>query len=334
MDMYENILETLGDTPLVKLGRFGGDLPLIAVKVESFNPGSSVKDRIGPAMIEAGEKAGLLKPGGTIVEPTSGNTGLGLAMCAALKGYKMVCTAPDKIPAEKVALLRAFGVDVRLCPTSVEADDPRSYYKVAERIRDEDGAYLPYQYHNPANPEAHYASTGPELWRQTDGKITHWVVGIGTGGTISGSAKFLKEQNPDVRVVGVDTVGSIYAHYLEYRELPPAEQIHQYLVDGIGEDFMPQTVWWDYIDEIITIDDKTAYATTMELARNEAIFTGSSGGAAAAGARVVAQNVAAGTDAAGVAPEDAVIVTLFPDSGERYLSKLNDEWMSEQGLLD
>jgi cystathionine beta-synthase len=334
MEIYENILETLGDTPLVKLRRFWREGPLIAVKVESFNPGSSVKDRIGPAMIEAGEKAGLLEPGGTIVEPTSGNTGLGLAMCATLKGYKMICTAPDKIPHEKVALLKAFGVDVRLCPTNVEADDPRSYYKVAERIRDEQGAYLPYQYYNPANPGAHYESTGPEIWRQTDGRITHWVAGVGTGGTISGVAKFLKEQNPDIHVVGVDTVGSIYAYYLEHRELPPAEQIHQYLIDGIGEDFMPETVWWDYIDEIVTIDDKTAYAATMELARHEAIFTGSSGGAAAAGARVVAQNIEAGRDASGVAPEDAVIVTLFPDSGERYLSKLNEDWMGEQGLLD
>ena len=334
MDIYENILDTLGDTPLVKLRRFWAGGPLIAAKVESFNPGSSVKDRIGPAMIEAGEKAGLLKPGGTIVEPTSGNTGLGLAMCAALKGYKMVCTAPDKIPNEKVALLTAFGVEVILCPTSVEADDPRSYYKVAERIRDEEGAYLPYQYYNPANPEAHYKATGPEIWRQTDGKITHWVAGVGTGGTISGTAKFLKEQNPALRVVGVDTVGSIYSHYFEHRKLPPAEQIHQYLIDGIGEDFMPHTVWWEYIDEIVTIDDKTAYAATMELARKEAIFTGSSGGAAAAGARVVAQNIEAGEDASGMAAKDALIVTLFPDSGERYLSKLNETWMRDQGLID
>ncbi len=334
MEIYDDILETLGNTPLVKLGRFWSGEPLLAVKVESFNPGSSVKDRIGPAMIEAGEKSGLLQPGGTIVEPTSGNTGLGLAMCAALKGYRMVCTAPDKIPSEKVALLDAFGVEVILCPTEVEADDPRSYYKVAERIRDEDGAYLPYQYYNPANPQAHYESTGPEIWRQTDGKITHWVAGVGTGGTISGTAKFLKEQNPDIRVVGVDTVGSIYAHFHEHRELPPAEQIHQYLIDGIGEDFMPKTVWWDYIDQVVTIDDKTAYAATMELARNEAMFTGSSGGAAAAAARVVAEAVEAGTDPSDVAPADAVIVTLFPDSGERYLSKLNEDWMRTQGLLD
>ena len=334
MEIYEDILETLGNTPLVKLRRFLPDGPLVAAKIESFNPGSSVKDRIGPALIEAGERAGLLKPGGTIVEPTSGNTGLGLAMCAVLKGYKMICTAADKIPPEKVALLEAFGVEVLLCPTNVDAEHPDSYYKVAERIRDEKGAYLPYQYYNPANPQAHYDSTGPEIWRQTYGKITHWVAGIGTGGTISGTAKYLKEHKPDIRVIGIDTVGSIYAHYHEHEELPPADKIHQYHIDGIGEDFMPETVWWDYIDDVIAVDDKTAYATTMELAAKEAIFTGSSGGAAAAGARAVAEKIESGDDEAGISREDALVVTLFPDSGERYLSKLNEEWMREKELLD
>ncbi|HET9212449.1 MAG TPA: cysteine synthase family protein [Thermoanaerobaculia bacterium] len=324
MEMYENILETLGNTPLVKLGRFHSGPATLAGKVEYFNPGGSVKDRIGIAMIEAAEKAGLLKAGGTIVEPTSGNTGVGLAMAANLKGYRLICTCADKIPKEKIALLEAMGATVLPCPTNVDATDPRSYYKVAERIRDEEGAFLPYQYYNQANPEAHYRTTGPEIWRQTDGKVTHWVVGVGTGGTISGVAKYLKEQNPKVRVVGVDTVGSVYAYYLEHRELPPAEQIHQYLIDGIGEDFMPSTVWWDYIDEIVTIDDKTAYRATMELARRESIFTGSSGGAAAAGARQVAQRLGG----------DALVVTLFPDSGERYLSKLNKEWMGKHGLLE
>jgi cystathionine beta-synthase len=324
MEIYENILETLGNTPLVKLGRFHSGPATLVGKVESFNPGGSVKDRIGIAMIEAGEKAGLLKPGGTIVEPTSGNTGVGLAMAANLRGYRLICTCADKIPKEKVALLEAMGATVLTCPTNVEADDPRSYYKVAERIRDEEGAYLPYQYYNQANPEAHYHTTGPEVWRQTDGKVTHWVVGVGTGGTISGVAKYLKEKNPKVHVVGVDTVGSVYAYYIKHRELPPAEQIHQYLIDGIGEDFMPSAVWWDYIDEIVTIDDKTAYRATMELARRESIFTGSSGGAAAAGARQVAQRL----------DEDALVVTLFPDSGERYLSKLNKDWMREKGLLE
>ena len=324
MEIYENILETLGNTPLIKLGRFHSGSATLAAKVESFNPGGSVKDRIGIAMIEAGEKAGLLKPGGTIVEPTSGNTGVGLALVANLRGYKLICTCADKIPKEKVALLEAMGATVLTCPTNVEADDPRSYYKVAERIRNEEGAYLPYQYYNQANSEAHYRTTGPEIWRQTDGKVTHWVTGVGTGGTISGTAKFLKEQNPEIRVVGVDTVGSVYAYYIQHRALPPAEQIHQYLIDGIGEDFMPSTVWWDYIDEFVTIDDKTAYKATMELAKKESIFTGSSGGAAVAGARQVAQSLG----------EGALVVTLLPDSGERYLSKLNKTWMAEKGLLD
>ncbi len=256
MEIHADILETMGNTPLVALRRFHPQGALLAAKVEYFNPGSSVKDRIGPAMIEAGERSGALKPGGTIVEPTSGNTGVGLAMAANLKGYKLVCTAADKIPKEKIALLEAFGAKVITCPTNVEADDPRSYYKTAERIRDEEGAYLPYQYYNQANPQAHYETTGPEVWRQTDGRITHWVVGVGTGGTISGAAKYLKEQNPAIRVVGVDTVGSVYAYYKEHGALPPAEQIHQYLIDGIGEDFMPGTVWWDYIDEIVTVDDR------------------------------------------------------------------------------
>jgi cystathionine beta-synthase len=323
MEIYENILETLGDTPLVKLRRFHPEGALLATKVESFNPGSSVKDRIGLAMIEAGERAGLLEPGGTIVEPTSGNTGVGLAMAAVLRGYKMVCTAADKIPKEKVALLEAFGVEVILCPTGVDAGDPRSYYKVAERIRDERGAYLPYQYHNQANPEAHYRSTGPEIWRQTEGLVTHWVAGIGTGGTISGVAKYLKEQNPEIRVIGIDSVGSVYAYLKKHGEMPPPEQIHQYLVDGIGEDFLPGSVWLDTIDDVITIDDRTAYDAVFELARTEAIFSGSSGGAAAAGARLVARAL----------PEDAFVVTLFPDSGERYLSKLNKDWLSRHGLL-
>ncbi len=324
MEIYENILETLGNTPLVKLGRFHSGPAILAAKVESFNPGSSVKDRIGIAMIEAGERAGLLKPGGTIVEPTSGNTGVGLALAANLRGYRLICTCADKIPKEKVAMLEAMGATVLTCPTNVEADDPRSYYKVAERIRDEEGAFLPYQYYNQANPEAHYRTTGPEIWRQTDGKVTHWVSGVGTGGTISGAAKYLKEQNPKVHVVGVDTVGSVYAYYHQHRELPPADQIHQYLIDGIGEDFMPSTVWWDYIDEIVTVDDKSAYRATMELARRESIFTGSSGGAAAAGARRVAEASGA----------DALVVTLLPDGGDRYLSKLNQDWMQAKGLLD
>lgn len=324
MEIYDDILQTLGNTPLVRLARYSPEGATLAAKVESFNPGSSVKDRIGPALIEAGEKQGLLAPGGTVVEPTSGNTGLGLAIAAILKGYRMVCTAADKIPKEKVALLEAYGAEVILCPTEVEADDPRSYYKVAERIRDEQGAYLPYQYYNQANPQAHFDSTGPEIWRQTDGEITHWVVGVGTGGTISGVAKFLKSQNPDVEVIGVDTVGSVYEYYHEHRELPPADEIHQYLIDGIGEDFMPTTVWWDYIDRVVTVDDRAGYRAVYELARTEAIFTGSSGGAAVHAAREIAREL----------PDDALVVTLLPDSGERYLSKFNAAWLRQHGLED
>lgn len=324
MEIYDDILATLGNTPLVNLARYFDGPATLAVKLESFNPGSSVKDRIGIAMIEAAENEGKLKPGMTIVEPTSGNTGLGLAIAANLKGYKMICTAADKIPQEKVALLEAYGVEVLMCPTDVAADDPRSYYKTAERIRDEQGAFLPYQYYNQANPQAHYRTTGPEIWRQTDGRITHWVAGIGTGGTISGVAKYLKELNPDVQVIGVDPIGSIYHYYKEHGELPPDEEIHQYLIDGIGEDLLPDSVWLDTVDKVIKVDDKSAYDAVFELARTEGIFTGSSGGAAAVGARRIAEQLGA----------DALVVTLFPDSGERYLSKLNKTWLSEHGLLD
>ncbi len=324
MRLYENLLETLGDTPLVKLGRYHRGPALLAAKVESFNPGGSVKDRIGIAMIEAAEREGKLKPGMTIVEPTSGNTGVGLCIAAILKGYRMICTAADKIPAEKVALLEAYGAEVITCPTEVPADDPRSYYKLAERIRDEQGAFLPYQYYNQANPMAHYHTTGPEVWRQSEGRVTHWVVGVGTGGTISGAGKYLKEQNPAIRVIGVDPIGSVYTYLKAHGELPPQEQIHQYLIDGIGEDLLPESVWMDTIDEFVQVEDRTAYRAVLELARTEAIFTGSSGGAAAAVARQVASELG----------PDAFVVTLFPDSGERYLSKLNERWMREKGLLD
>ncbi|MCZ6832803.1 MAG: cysteine synthase family protein, partial [Acidobacteria bacterium] len=324
MEIHNDILATMGNTPLVRLQRFFKGEAILVAKLEAFNPGSSVKDRIGTALIEAGEAEGLLKPGGTIVEPTSGNTGVGLAMAAGLKGYRLICTVPDKVPAEKIALLNAFGAKVIVCPTNVPPEDPRSYYKVAERIRDEDGAYLPYQYHNQANPMAHYRTTGPEIWRQTDGTITHWVVGMGTGGTISGTGRFLKEKNPDIQVIGVDTEGSVYSHYKEHKVLPPAEEIHPYLVDGIGEDFVPGCVWWDYIDQVMTIDDRTGYQTTMELARTEGIFCGSSSGCTAAAARQVARSL----------DSKALVACLFPDSGERYLSKLNEQWLREKGLLE
>jgi cystathionine beta-synthase len=322
MQIHDNLLDTLGNTPLVRLARFWPGPATLAAKLESFNPGSSSKDRIGIAMIEAAERAGELEPGGTLVEPTSGNTGVGLAIAATLKGYKLICVAADKIPREKVALLEAYGAEVILCPTEVPADDPRSYYKVAERIRDERSACLPYQYYNQNNPLAHYRATGPEIWRQTDGRVTHWVAGIGTGGTISGAGRYLKEQNPGIRVIAVEPPGSVYGHLKEHGRLPPEEQIHQYLTDGIGEDFLPGSTWMEVIDEVIVVDDRTAYDTVFELARTEAIFGGSSAGAAAAAARQVARGLG----------DESLVVTLFPDSGERYLSKLNREWLAERGL--
>ncbi len=320
MDIKDSVLDLLGNTPMVWLDRIRHPQGArVAAKLEMYNPGFSVKDRIGLALIRAGEEQGLLKPGGTIVEPTSGNTGLGLAMAAIRLGYKMVCTLPDKVPIEKQRLLAAYGVRVIVCPTNVEADDPRSYYKQAEKVRDEEGAYLPYQYHNQANPTAHTKTTGPEIWKQTDGKITHFVAGVGTGGTISGTGKYLHEQG-DVKVVGVDTEGSIYEHYFRTGKFP--DNIHQYLIDGIGEDFLPDTVWWDSIDEVTTVSDDDAYLMQMRLAREEAIFTGSSAGAA----------VHAAIELAATLPEDALVVTLLPDSGERYLSKVNREWLESKGL--
>jgi len=324
MQMLENILGTLGNTPLVKLRRFSPDGALVAAKIEYFNPGSSVKDRIGIAMIEAAEREGKLRPGMTIVEPTSGNTGLGLAIACVLKGYKLVCTASEKISKEKVAMLEAHGAKVIICPVDVAADDPRSYYKVAERIRDQEGAYLPYQYYNQANPVAHYETTGPEIWRQTDGTVTHWVAGIGTGGTISGASKYLKEQNPRIRTIAVDPEGSTYAEYVKTGKVLPPELQKIYLIDGIGQSYIPESAWMDTIDDVVTVDDKTAYDTVFELARVEGIFTGSSGGAAAFAAREIARRL----------PENDLVVTLLPDSGERYLSKLNPEWMRAKGLLE
>lgn len=327
MDIADDILGLLGNTPMVYLDRLrpaGG--ARIAAKLEMYNPGFSVKDRIGLALIRAGEKEGLLKPGGTIVEPTSGNTGLGLAMAARVLGYEMVCTVPDKVPVEKQRLLAAFGARLIVCPTNVEADDPRSYYKQAERLRDEEGAYLPYQYYNQANPTAHTKTTGPEVWKQTDGRLTHFVAGIGTGGTISGTGRYLhaqaKQAGRDVKVVGVDTEGSVYAYYHAHGELPPGDQIHQYLIDGIGEDFLPKAVWWDAIDDVVTVSDEDAYLMQARLVREQAIFSGSSAGAAVAGAVQVASE----------AGEDDLVVTLLPDSGERYLSKFNDGWLREHGL--
>ncbi|MGE0639006.1 MAG: PLP-dependent cysteine synthase family protein [Thermoanaerobaculia bacterium] len=324
MDIRNDILETLGDTPIVALRRYHPEGALLAAKLEFFNPGASVKDRIGIAMIEEAEREGRLRPGMTIVEPTSGNTGLGLAMACILKGYKLICTSSSKISKEKIALLEAHGATVIVCPVDVDSNDPRSYTKVAERISEEQGAYLPYQYFNQANPRAHYNSTGPEIWRQTDGRITHFVAGVGTGGTISGAARFLKEQNPEIQVLGVDPVGSVYAYYNEHGKEPPPEALGFYLIDGIGQSYLPDSCWWETIDDVVVVDDATAYRSVFEVARTEAIFTGSSGGAAAYAARELARRL----------PADALVVTLFPDSGERYLSKLNREWLEEHRLVE
>ncbi len=322
MKYYQNILGTIGNTPLVKLNQINrAHAPLLLSKMESFNPGGSSKDRVAIAMLDEAEKKGLLKAGGTIIEPTSGNTGLGLAQVGILRGYKLIFTMPDKMSQEKEDLLTAYGATVVRTPTAVEPDDPQSYYKVAERLRKEiPNSFSPNQYFNKNNPRAHYESTGPEIWRDTAGKITHFVAGIGTGGTISGVGKYLKEQNPNIKVIGVDTEGSIYKH--EFYKTQGA--IHSYLIEGIGEDFIPDTVDFSVIDEIITVSDKDAFATARELVIKDAIFAGSSAGAAVNGALQVAAQL----------NEDDVVVVLLPDSGKSYLSSLyNDQWMREKGLL-
>jgi cystathionine beta-synthase len=320
----ETVLDTIGHTPLVRLRRVARDVrcPVLA-KLEFFNPGGSVKDRIGLAMVEAAERAGQLKPGGTIVECTSGNTGLGLAMVAAVRGYRAVFCMPDKVSIEKVNLLKAFGAEVLLSPTAVPPDSPESYYSVAKRIATErPGAVLTNQYHNPANPEAHYATTGPELWEQTAGRITHFVAGLGTGGTISGTAKYLKQQNPKVQVIGADPVGSILKHYKDTGKIGEA---HTYKIEGVGEDFIPTATDFSLIDRVIACNDRDGLNMTRRLAREEAVFVGGSSG--------MATWVA--LEAARPLPADALVVVLLPDTGERYLTKVHsDEWMRDNHLLD
>lgn len=321
---YENILETIGNTPLVRLPRIAKDVRcLFLAKLEMFNPGGSVKDRIGQAMVEEAERSGRLRPGGTIIEPTSGNTGLGLAMVAAIKGYRTVFTIPDKMSREKIDLLKAFGARVVVTPTAVAPEHPESYYRVAERLHEETpNSVLPNQYANPANPEAHYRTTGPEIWRDTDGKVTHFVCGMGTGGTISGAGKYLKEKNPKVKVIGADPVGSILREFFETRQRGKG---HTYKIEGIGEDFIPATTNFDYIDAVEKAGDKDAYLMTRRLAREEGILAGSSSGAAL----VVALQVAKDLD------KDDVLVVLLPDTGTRYLSKAHsEEWLKEQGYLE
>ena len=321
---HETILETIGRTPLVRLRKVARHCPCpVLAKLEFFNPGGSVKDRIGLAMVEAAEREGRLKPGGTIVECTSGNTGVGLAMVAAIKGYHAVFCMPDKVSSEKVNLLKAFGAEVRLSPTAVPPDSPESYYSVARRIaRERPGAYLTDQYSNPANPEAHYRTTGPEIWEQTGGRITHYVTGMGTGGTISGAGRYLKEKKPGLEVVGADPVGSILKAYHETGKITEA---HTYKIEGVGEDFIPAATDFGVIDRVVACTDRDGLNLTRRLAREEAIFVGGSSGMAAWVALEIAKHL----------PPADLVVVLLPDTGERYLTKVhNDAWMRDNHLLD
>lgn len=326
---FDTILDTIGNTPLVQLQTLAADLPCtVLAKLEFFNPGGSVKDRIGLAMIEDAEAKGLLQPGGTIVEGTSGNTGAGLAIAGIAKGYRCIFTTTDKQSPEKVDVLRALGAEVIVCPTNVAPDDPRSYYSVAARLADEiPGAFYPNQYDHPANAEAHYRSTGPELWAQTEGTITHYVAGAGTGGSISGTARYLKEQNPDIQIIGVDPFGSVYHKYFHERVFDEAE-IYPYLTEGVGEDILAGNMDFDIIDDYVQVDDASTMRMTRRLAREEGLFIGQSCGMAFAGAldwlRAHRDDLTA----------DDVVVVMLPDSGFRYLSKTySDEWMRRQGFL-
>lgn len=321
---HESIIETVGRTPLVRIRKLARACPApVLAKVEFFNPGGSVKDRIALGMVEAAEREGRLRPGGTIVECTSGNTGLGLAMVACIRGYRAVFCMPDKVSIEKVNLLKAFGAEVVLSPTAVPPESPESYYSVARRIESErPGAVLMNQYHNPSNPEAHYRTTGPELWEQTRGRITHFVAGMGTGGTISGTGRYLKEKNPAVQVIGADPVGSILKAYHETGKITEA---HTYKIEGVGEDFIPTATDFSVVDRVISCNDRDGLNTARRLAREEAIFVGGSAGMAAWVALEVAKTLT---------PNDLVVV-LLPDTGERYLTKVhNDEWMRDNHLLD
>jgi cystathionine beta-synthase len=315
VEFSESILDLVGHTPMVRLQKVArGVKPVILAKLEQLNPGGSVKDRIALTMIEDAERSGLLRPGGTIIEPTSGNTGHGLAMVAAIKGYNMVFVMPDKMSAEKISLLRAYGADVVVCPTNVERESPQSYYSVAERLSHEiPGAFQPNQYFNQRNPEAHYRTTGPEVWEQTEGRVDVFVAGMGTGGTISGVARYLKEKKPSVQIVGADPEGSIYSG-----------PVRPYKVEGVGEDFIPGTMDIKLIDQVVQVNDKQSFVAARRLAREEGILVGGSSGMALHAALEVARDRG---------PDD-VIVVLFPDTGRNYLSKFfSDEWMRQNGFL-
>ncbi len=325
--VYDDILGAIGKTPLVRLSRIGRGLPCpLYAKVEFFNPGGSVKDRIAVNMIEEAERSGRLKPGGTVVESTSGNTGMGLALVCAKKGYKAIFVMPDKMSQEKIQLLRAFGAKVVITPTAVQPDDPRSYYNVAKRIVAETpNAILANQYHNPENPRSHYQTTGPEIWEQTGGKVTDVVISMGTGGTISGTGRYLKEQDPRIRIIGVDPVGSILLETWQQGEVPGEVMPKTYKVEGIGEDFLPSTLDLTVIDDVIRIGDKESFLWTRKLVKEEAIFCGGSSGSALAAAVRYAQTLT----------PDHLVVVILPDAGSRYLSKIfDDKWMRENGFLE
>jgi cystathionine beta-synthase len=325
--VYDDILQTIGRTPLVRLKRLGRNLPCpLYAKVEFFNPGGSVKDRIAVNIIEEAERSGRLRPGGTVVEATSGNTGVGLAIVCAKKGYRSIFVMPDKMSQEKIQLLRAFGAKVVITPTAVAPEDPRSYYCVADRIVAETpNAILANQYHNPENPRSHYLTTGPEIWEQTQGRVTDVVLGMGTGGTISGVGKYLKEQNPKIRIVGVDPAGSLLLETWKAGHIPDGAQAKTYKVEGIGEDFLPTTLDLSVIDEVIQIGDKDSFLWARRLVREEGIFCGGSSGTALAAAMRYAQ---------GLNP-DRLVVVVLPDSGTRYLSKFyDDNWMKENSFLE
>ncbi|HQS06638.1 MAG TPA: pyridoxal-phosphate dependent enzyme, partial [Daejeonella sp.] len=322
---YNNILETIGNTPLVKLNAITKDVKAtVLAKIETTNPGNSIKDRMAVKMIEDAEREGKLKPGGTIIEGTSGNTGMGLAMAAIIKGYKCIFTTTDKQSKEKVDALRAFGAEVIVCPTNVEPEDPRSYYSVSSRLeREVPNSWKPNQYDNLSNSKAHYEQTGPEIWKQTEGKITHLVVGVGTGGTISGTGKYLKEQNPAIKVWGIDTYGSVFKKYKETGILDKNE-IYPYITEGIGEDFLPKNVDFDIIDRFEKVTDKDAALMTREIARKEGIFAGNSAGSALAGLMQLKDEL----------KEGDVVVVIFHDHGSRYMGKMyNEDWLRERGFL-
>jgi cystathionine beta-synthase len=328
-DVRSSVLETIGHTPLVRLNKIArGVAPAVLAKLEFFNPGGSVKDRIGVAMIEDAERSGRLKPGGTIVEATSGNTGIGLAIAAAIKGYKCIFVMPDKMSDEKIRTLRAFGAKVIITPTAVDKNDPRSYYKVADRlVRETPNAILGNQYHNPANPAAHYATTGPEIWQQTGGRIDVFVCGMGTGGTITGVSRYLKEQNPAIKVVGVDIAGSLLYDTWKNGKMPEQPILKTYKLEGIGEDFVPSTLDLAVCDHVVQVTDRESFLMTRRLVREEGLFCGGSCGAAVAGTFKAIPELGL--------TRESTLVTLLPDGGSRYLSKIfDDNWMRDNGFLN